>query len=77
MRLNEIAQNDSHLNEIKGLLDIASSVGDAFRFGKAGSSSKMDIAKANPPKNRSSKQNKSYKNKCGKWDDPKTTGCVR
>lgn len=63
----------------EGLLDVISTIGDKIRFGKAGASSKMDIAKANPPKDNSSRRrNKpAYKNICGKWDDPKTTGCVR
>jgi hypothetical protein len=64
----------------EGAFDLINRIGDAFRFGKASASSKMDIAKANPPKkdNSSKRNNKpAYKNICGKWDVPKTTGCVR
>ena len=63
----------------EGLLDVISTIGDKIRFGKAGARSKMDIAKANPPKDNKTNRNKksTYKNICGKWDDPKTTGCVK
>ena len=63
----------------EGALDLIRTGLDAIRFGKAGAKSKMDIAKSNPPKDNSSKRrNKpTYKNICGKWDDPKTTGCVK
>jgi hypothetical protein len=52
---------------------------DAVRQATKGvrSKSRMAQAKANPPKDNSSRRQKPYKNKCGKWDDPKTTGCVR
>ena len=36
----------------EGLLDVISTIGDKFRFGRAGAKSKKDIAKANPPKTR-------------------------
>ena len=61
----------------EGLLDVISTIGDKIRFGKAGAKSKMDIAKANPPKNNKTRSTPTRRNKCGKWDDPKTTGCVR
>ena len=54
---------------------------DAVRQATKGvrSKSRMAQAKANPPKDNSSKRKDrtTYKNICGKWDDPKTTGCVR
>ena len=73
----------------EGALDLIQTGLDAIRFGKAGSSSKMDIAKANPPKGRDNRSRNrrgtsgeydhltGTPKKCGKWDDPKTTGCVR
>lgn len=69
MRLVEI--------DAKMALDFTNTVADMFRFGKAGAKSKMDIAKANPPKDNKTRHTPTRRNKCGKWDDPKTTGCVR
>lgn len=61
----------------EGALDLIRTGLDAIRFGKAGAKSKMDIAKANPPKDNKTRRTTTRRNKCGKWDDPKTTGCVR
>lgn len=61
----------------EGALDLIRTGLDAIRFGKAGAKSKMDIAKANPPKDNKTRSTPTRRNKCGKWDDPKTTGCVR